>query len=156
MLRIHHIAEDGKELNIIRRLFRDYEKELDENICFQSFEEELNDPLKKYGPLSGDLLLAYWNDEPAGCIALKALRENGVCEMKRLYIKPEFRKNKIGKQLVEELLSAAKEKGYTAMRLDTLSKLRPAIRLYEDYGFMKISAYCQNPLPGVVYMKKSL
>jgi ribosomal protein S18 acetylase RimI-like enzyme len=156
MLRIKHITEEGKELGFIRQLFRDYEKELDENICFQSFEEELNDPLKKYGPLSGDLLLAYWNDEPAGCIALKALRENGVCEMKRLYIKPEFRKNKIGKQLVEELLSAAKEKGYTAMRLDTLSKLRPAIRLYEDYGFMKISAYCQNPLPGVVYMKKSL
>ncbi len=75
MLRIKHIAEEGRELDIIRDLFREYEKELNEDICFQSFEEELQAPLKKYGLPYGDLILAYWHDEPdryrvAGCIAL--------------------------------------------------------------------------------------
>ena len=161
MLHVKHITEEGVELDIIRQLFRDYEKELDENLCFQSFEAELKEPLKKYGPLSGDLLLAYWENEPgnfqvAGCIALTKMNEEGACEMKRLYVKPGFRKNKIGKILVDELLHSAKEKGYATMRLDTLTKLQPAISLYENYGFRNISAYYHNPLPGVVYMEKEL
>lgn len=161
MLHIKPITEEGVELDIIRQLFRDYEKELDENLCFQSFEAELKEPLKKYGPPSGDLLLAYWEYEPgniqvAGCIALTKMNEEGACEMKRLYVKPAFRKNKIGKILVEKLLHSAKEKGYTTMRLDTLTKLQPAISLYENYGFKNISAYYHNPLPGVVYMEKEL
>jgi len=76
MLRIKHIIEEGKELDVIRDLFREYEKELDEEICFQSFDEELKDPLKKYGPPSGDLILAYWEDEIAGCIALTKMKES--------------------------------------------------------------------------------
>ncbi|TAL50690.1 MAG: GNAT family N-acetyltransferase [Chitinophagaceae bacterium] len=161
MLHVKHITEEGVELDIIRQLFRDYEKELDENLCFQSFEAELKEPLKKYGPPSGDLLLAYWENEPrnfqvAGCIALTKMNEEGACEMKRLYVKPGFRKNKIGKILVDELLHSAKEKGYATMRLDTLTKLQPAISLYENYGFRNISAYYHNPLPGVVYMEKEL
>ena len=156
MLQIKHITEEGNELDIVRQLFRDYEKELDEDICFQSFEAELKEPLKKYGPPSGDLLLAYRNGEVAGCIALTGMNEKGFCEMKRLYVKTEFRKNKIGKLLVENLLASAKEKGYSTMRLDTLIKLQPAIRLYEHYGFRNIVAYYHNPLPGVVYMEKTL
>lgn len=156
MLRIKHIVEQGKELDIIRELFREYEKELDENICFQSFEEELKDPLKKYGPPSGDLMLAYWEDEVAGCIALTKMKDHGVCEMKRLYVKPNFRKNKIGKMLVEDLLNSATEREYKIMRLDTLLKLQPAIRLYEQLGFKNISPYYHNPLEGVVYMEKEL
>lgn len=156
MLRIKHIVEQGKELDIIRELFREYEKELDENICFQSFEEELKDPLKKYGPPSGDLMLAYWEDEVAGCIALTKMKDHRVCEMKRLYVKPNFRKNKIGKMLVEDLLNSAIEREYKIMRLDTLLKLQPAIRLYEQLGFKNISPYYHNPLEGVVYMEKEL
>lgn len=156
MLHIEHITTEGDKLDIIRNLFREYEKELDENICFQSFEAELNDPLKKYGPHSGDLLLAYWNNEPAGCIALTRMKEDGACEMKRLYVKPSFRKNKIGVMLVEKLLISAKEKGYTTMRLDTLQKLESAIRLYKNFGFKNISAYYNNPISGVVYMEKEL
>jgi hypothetical protein len=68
------------------------EKELNEDICFQSFEEELKDPLKKYGPPSGDLMLAYWDDEIAGCVALMKMKEPGACEMKRLYVKTIFQK----------------------------------------------------------------
>ena len=124
MLRIKHIIEEGKELDVIRDLFREYEKELDEDICFQSFEEELNNPLKKYGPPSGDLILAYWEDEIAGCIALTGMKEPGACEMKRLYVKPSFRKNKIGRLLVEELLNSAKERKYEKMRLDTFLNCR--------------------------------
>ena len=156
MLRIKHITEEGAELNIIRELFREYEKELDENICFQSFEEELKTPLKKYGPPDGDLLLAFWEHEAAGCIALTKLKEGGACEMKRLYVRPSFRKNKIGKVLVEELITSAKEKDYTSMRLDSLYKLEAAVRLYQDFGFKNISAYYDNPLKGVVYMEKQL
>src|SRR5262245_22340644 len=120
MLRIQYISQDGAELDVVRKLFREYEKELDENICFQKFEDELQDPLKKYGPPEGDLLLAYWENEAAGCIALTKLKDDGVCEMKRLYVKPEFRKNRIGKILVEKLITSAKSKGYTKMRLDSL------------------------------------
>lgn len=156
MLYTEHITEEGSKLDIIRRLFREYEKELDENICFQSFEAELDDPLKKYGPPSGDLMLAYWNKEIAGCIALTKMKEDGVCEMKRLYVKPSFRKNKIGRMLVEKLLLSAKEKGYATMRLDTLQKLEPAMLLYKNLGFKNISAYYHNPLQGVVYMEKEL
>jgi ribosomal protein S18 acetylase RimI-like enzyme len=156
MLRIKHIIEEGKELDIIRDLFRDYEKELNEDICFQSFEEELKDPLKKYGPPSGDLMLAYWDDEIAGCIALMKMKESGACEMKRLYVKPSFRKNKIGRLLIEDLLNSAKERDYKIMRLDTFSKLQAAVHLYQRFGFKNISAYYNNPLPGVVYMEKML
>ena len=161
MLRIKHIIEEGKELDIIRDLFREYEKELEEDICFQSFEEELSNPLKKYGPPSGDLLLAYWEDEPgsyqvAGCIALSKMKEDEACEMKRLYVKPFLRKNKIGKLLVGDLLNSAKERNYKRMRLDTFLKLQAAVHLYQQFGFQNISAYYNNPLPGVVYMEKEL
>lgn len=156
MLHIQHITEEGEELEIIRHLFRQYEKELNEDICFQSFEAELKDPLKKYGSPDGDLMLAYWNDEVAGCIALTKMKDEAACEMKRLYVKPEFRKNKIGRVLIEELLSSAKEKSYQRMRLDTFLKLQSAVHLYRQFGFENISAYYNNPLPGVVYMEKQL
>ncbi|HEX6170134.1 MAG TPA: GNAT family N-acetyltransferase [Chitinophagaceae bacterium] len=156
MLCIKHIIEEGKELDVIRDLFREYEKELNEDICFQSFDEELKDPLKKYGLPDGDLMLAYWNDEVAGCIALTKTKDAGACEMKRLYVRPEFRKNKIGRVLIEELLSSAKQKDYQRMRLDTFLKLESAVYLYRQFGFVNISAYYNNPLPGVLYMDKLL
>lgn len=156
MLCIKHIIEEGKELDVIRDLFREYEKELNEDICFQSFDEELKDPLKKYGLPDGDLMLAYWNDEVAGCIALTKTKDAGACEMKRLYVRPEFRKNKIGRVLIEELLSSAKQKDYQRMRLDTFLKLESAVYLYRQFGFLNISAYYNNPLPGVLYMDKLL
>ena len=156
MLRIKHIIEEGKELDITRDLFREYEKELNEDICFQSFEEELNNPLKKYGLPNGDIMLADWNDEVAGCIALAKVKEPVTCEMKRLYVRPAFRKNKIGRLLIEELLNSAKERNYGKMRLDTFLKLQAAVHLYEQFGFRNISAYYNNPLQGVVYMEKEL
>ncbi len=156
MLRIQKISPDSAALETVRQLFLEYADELQENLCFQSFDAEVKDPMKKYGPPKGALFVAYWNESPAGCIALQALKEEGVCEMKRLYVKPAFRKYGIGRALVEQLLEASHQLGYTSMRLDTLERLQPAIKLYEQYGFKVINAYYENPLPGVVYMESSL
>lgn len=155
MLRIEKISSDVAALETVRQLFLEYADELQENLCFQSFDDEVKDPLKKYGPPRGALFIAYWNEAPAGCIALQPLKEEGVCEMKRLYVKPAFRKYGIGKALVEQLLEASHQLGYKSMRLDTLERLQPAIKLYEQYGFKVINAYYENPLPGVVYMERS-
>jgi putative acetyltransferase len=156
MKQIKQVREEGIDLNIIRELFKEYEKELDADLCFQHFEEELANPLKKYGEPSGKLLLAYWNGESAGCIGLTPMDTEGFCEMKRLYVRPEFRKYGIGRNLVEELTGVARRHGYRVMRLDTLKKLRPAIQLYESFGFYHIGAYYHNPLPDVVFMEKKL
>lgn len=154
MLQLQRINNEGCWMDEIRILFREYETELNEDLCFQSFEAELKDPLKKYGPPNGALYLALWNSEVAGCIALMPLKEEGVCEMKRLYVRPAFRKHKIGKSFVEQLLKDAVEFGYKKMKLDTLEKLQPAIQLYKQYGFEETTAYYENPLAGVVYMEK--
>lgn len=155
-------------MNEIRTLFQEYEKELDENLCFQSFEAELKDPLKKYGSPKGVLYIAKWHDAVVGCIALTDIstslnmtadastKLSTVCEMKRLYVRPHFRKHKIGKAMVEQLMKDAEELGYKTMKLDTLQKLQPAITLYKQYGFTETTAYYENPLPGVVYMEKQL
>ena len=159
MLRIDHVTEPGEQLKIIVELFKAYEMELDEDICFQSFEKELANPLYKYGPPYGTLLLAYWNEEPVGCVALQPLpAENGltVCEMKRLYVKPEHRKNKIGNALVDLIMEVAIKLGYDKMKLDTLEKLQAAINMYVKKGFITTNAYYENPLNGVVYMEKEL
>lgn len=153
MLILQKISSDVAALETVRQLFLEYADELQEDLCFQSFGDEVKDPLKKYGPPKGALFIAYWNETPAGCIALQPLKEEGVCEMKRLYVKPAFRKYGIGKALVEQLLETSQQLGYTSMRLDTLERLQPAIKLYERYGFKVINAYYENPLPGVVYME---
>lgn len=156
MLKLVNIKEEGAELQEIRTLFKQYETELDENICFQSFEKELENPLVKYGEPKGRLILAYWNNEIAGTIALTPLEEAGVCEMKRLYVKPAFRSFKIGGQLVDQILQQAQEAGYTKMKLDTLTKLVAACELYRKRGFQETTPYYNNPLSNVVYFEKQL
>jgi putative acetyltransferase len=156
MLTIHHINKESEEMDVVRDLFLEYSKGLNENLCFQSFDDELKNPLKKYGEPKGCLLLAYWNNEPAGCIALQPLQREGVCEMKRLYVRDQYRNKRIGDELVKILMQEAKNKGYKKMVLDTLERLQPAIRLYKKHGFVNTSAYYINPLQGVVYMEKEL
>jgi putative acetyltransferase len=144
------------ELKKIQQLFEAYQLELDEDLCFQSFSDELANPLIKYGAaVNGALLLAYFNNDMVGCVALKNLG-NQVCEMKRLYVQPEFRKHKIGKYLVEAILEKAKDLQYKTIKLDTLSKLQPAIHLYLQFGFVETKSYYHNPLNNVVYMQKEL
>lgn len=155
-LTIKFVEQEGTDLQIVRELFREYQAELNENLCFQSFEAELNDPLKKYVQPGGCILLAFDGDNAAGCIALMPLSETGACEMKRLYVRPDYRKSGLGRELVEQLLAFAMQHGFQKMKLDTLQKLQPAISLYERFGFTHTSAYYTNPLAGVVYMEKEL
>jgi len=155
MLSIKAITQQGHELSTAIQLFKDYALELNADLCFQSFDAELADPLKKYGAPKGALFLAYYNNDAAGCIALQPLPD-GSCEMKRLYVKPSFRKYKIGDALVQQLLETAKTLGYKTMKLDTLERLQAAINLYKKHGFIVTNAYYQNPLPEVVYMEKTL
>ena len=161
MLSIIKVEEEGEALRVCIKLFREYFEELNENLCFQNFDEELKNPLKKYGKPKGVLLLAYYDGVAAGCIAFQPIKsydgtKEDTCEMKRLYVRPQFRKNKIAEALVKDLLQKAKEKDYKKMVLDTLERLQPAIKLYQRYGFKNTSAYYENPLPGVVYMEKEL
>ncbi len=156
MIQLEHITETHAGLATVRQLFLDYQQELNADLCFQSFEAELKDPLKKYGAPHGSLILAYYHDQPAGCVALQPLTELGVCEMKRLYVVPAFRKYGIGRQLVQAIVDDANTLGYHTMKLDTLDRLQPAIQLYRQFGFTDASAYYANPLEGVVYMQKQL
>ena len=161
MLRIHQIEKEGKELDEVRNLFGEYQKELDEDLCFQSFTEELKNPLKKYGPPFGSLLLAFWDEKVAGCIAICELKsgtedEGKICEMKRLFVRPDYRSLGIGKVLVERIIDDAENLGYDKMKLDTLRKLDRAIRLYKQMDFVETNAYYHNPIREVVYMERKL
>jgi len=138
-----------------RRLFMEYEAELDEDLCFQSFEQELAELPGKYAPPRGALLLGRFGVDIVGCVALRPL-DGGVCEMKRLYIRPAFRRHGFGKELALEAVHRARLAGYSIMRLDTLARLIPALLLYRELGFAETSAYYHNPLPGVVYMSLDL
>ncbi len=156
MIEIVQVREEGPLMEQIRSLFRSYAFELGEDLCFQGFDAEVDDPLAKYRPPAGALYLASLGDEVAGCIALMPLPEPGVCEMKRLYVKPHLRRNKAGDLLVAQLLHHARQLNYHTMKLDTLTRLEPAIALYRRYGFQETTAYYTNPLPGVVYMEIKL
>jgi ribosomal protein S18 acetylase RimI-like enzyme len=102
------------------------------------------------------LLLAFVDDQPAGCVALHKL-DDKICEMKRLYVRPAFRKHNLGRKLIDAVLAASRKYGYTHMRLDTVTGVMDsAIALYRKYGFKEIASYCVNPQPGVIYMELDL
>src|SRR5471032_71686 len=155
MLTISH-AESKEELAATRYLFREYEAWLGLDLCFQGFEAELAGLPGKYAPPNGRLLLAYSEKKLAGCIALRKL-ENGVCEMKRLFVRDGFRGQKIGVQLIERIIADAREIGYKKMRLDTYpSKMGKTVKLYESHGFLPIGPYYDNPHEGVLFMELNL
>jgi putative acetyltransferase len=153
---IQQVTTESKALDDARMLFTEYVNELNEDLAFQSLAVELQDPLKKYGAQKGSLHVVYKKGSPVACVALQALPQQGVCEMKRLYVQPAFRKDGIGDMLVKLIIGDAKERGYTLMVLDTLERLQPAISLYTKHGFTVTEAYYDNPLPGVVFMERRL
>lgn len=156
MLDIQKVTTEGPALESIKSLFKAYLGELNEDLCFQSFDSEIDNPLYKYSAPVGALFIAFYNGVPVGCIALQPLQEPQTCEMKRLYVDPEYRNLKIGDALVKTLLQEAQTLGYTTMKLDTLERLQAAINLYLKFGFETVTAYYDNPLLSVVYMEKKL
>jgi ribosomal protein S18 acetylase RimI-like enzyme len=149
-------AETPEQIEAARKLFREYEAWLGLDLCFQGFEEELKNLPGKYAPPEGRLFLANANGEIAGCIALRKLEE-GVCEMKRLYVRDTFRGLGSGRILIEKLIEEARRIGYKKMRLDTLpDKMAKAVALYTSYGFQKIPAYYHNPYGETFFMEKVL
>ncbi len=150
-------AETPEQIAEARTLFREYETWLGMSLCFQDFENEVATLPGKYAMPNGRLFLAYDDNNLAGCIALRPLDEAGVCEMKRLFIRDEFRGRQIGLHLIERLLSEARKSGYTAMRLDTFPpKMGKAVKLYESHGFRAIAPYYDNPHDGVLFMELAL
>ncbi|MCI8786407.1 MAG: GNAT family N-acetyltransferase [Eubacterium sp.] len=121
----------------------------------QHYDGECNHLEEKYGMPSGRLYLAYCNGEAAGCIGLKNIDEKN-CEMKRLYVRPQFREKNIGKRLIQKIISDAKEIGYSYMLLDTLPFLEKAVHLYKKFGFYTIDCYNNSPMSTSIYMRLDL
>ena len=144
-----------EDLHQIRLLFEEYAASLDFNLSFQNFEEELANLPGDYAPPKGRLLLGLWDEEIAGCVALRKINQEG-CEMKRLYVRPQFRSLEIGKTLAGKIIEEAKEIGYTGMRLDTVPSMKRARELYETLGFRRIPPYRHNPIAGAVFLELRL
>ena len=152
MIEIIHASSDD-HIKQAKLLFIEYASSLDFDLCFQNFDKEIDEMPGKYSPPDGRLLLALSDDEYAGCIALRKIEE-GICEMKRLFVRPEFRSQQIGKLLTDKIIDEARTIGYTKMRLDTIeNKMKEAVNLYKSYGFYEIDAYYDNPETGVLYME---
>jgi GNAT superfamily N-acetyltransferase len=149
-------ASTDEDISHARTLFEEYEASLGISLCFQNFDQELKGLPGKYAPPDGLLLLATENNELAGCIALRKLSP-GICEMKRLFVRPGFRSHGLGRVLVETIIEEARKLGYTHMRLDTLPGLMDkAIALYRSFGFVDIAPYCENPVEGAKFMELDL
>ena len=146
----------------IKSLFTEYTEYLVENdvefkkyLEIQKYDNEIENLEDKYGMPWGRLYIAFYENQVAGCIALRKLNET-ECEMKRLYVKPEFRNKGIAKMLVEKVISDSKEIGYSSMLLDTLPFLQTAIKMYKKIGFYEIGCYNDSPLDNTIYMKLDL
>ena len=151
-------AKSERDIDEIRKLFREYERFLDVDLCFQGFELELANLPGKYAAPSGVLLLAKEGRNCIGCGALRRFGrpEDHICEIKRLYVRPSARGLGVGKRLAEQLIQDGIRLGYQTMILDTLEKLVAATSLYRSLGFIPTEPYYGNPLPDVSYWKLDL
>lgn len=151
-------ATSDKEIQQARQLFEEYAAWLEFDLCFQNFDKELAGLPGSYAPPGGRLFLARENDQVAGCVALRKISDEtggaGICEMKRLYVRPAFRGQGLGRTLTESVIQAAREIGYHRMRLDTFpGKMDHAIAVYRSFGFKNIDPYYDNPVAGVTFME---
>lgn len=148
-------AETAEHIRHIHQLFLEYATWLNFDLCFQNFEKELAKLPGDYTKPYGALLLASSNNRIAGCVALRKI-DASTCEMKRLYVRPEYRGKGLGKQLVVEVIKEARKIGYTLMKLDTIPSMAEAIKLYESLGFKRTTSYRFNPVAGAIYMELDL
>lgn len=148
-------GEDLKGLEEVKQLFLAYTESLDIDLDFQDFETELHTLPGKYAAPEGVLLVAYVDGQAGGCIALRKIGE-GICEMKRLYVREEYRGFRIGKRLIELIIEKAAQLDYSYMRLDTLATMTKAQDLYRSFGFYEIEPYVFNPIEGALFMEVGL
>lgn len=148
--------EDLKELFVMYTdMLIEGEPEFKIYLEMQKYNDELVDPEEKYGMPYGRLYLAYMDGEPVGCIGLRRIDDKN-CELKRMYVKPDFRGRRIGHELLGMLIEEAKKIGYDKMLLDTLPFLKRALKMYQDFGFETIERYNDSPLDSSIYMKLEL
>src|SRR5579864_195701 len=149
-------AGSAAQIAAVREPFLEYAKSLSFNLCFQSFDKELAGLPGDYAPPDGRLLIAANEHGPAGCVALHKI-ENEICEMKRLYVRPQFRGRGLGKILALRIIAVAREIGYKRLRLDTVeADMGTAIAMYRKLGFREIAPYRVNPIEGALYMELQL
>jgi putative acetyltransferase len=148
-------AQTDYHLLAARNLFMEYADYLGVDLCFQGFQQELDELPGAYAPPDGRLLLAVEDDQSVGCVTIRKLGE-GICEMKRLYVQPEHRGKGLGRRLAEAIIQEARAIGYRKMRLDSLTSLKEAAGLYRSLGFTEIPPYRYNPLPDAVFMELGL
>jgi ribosomal protein S18 acetylase RimI-like enzyme len=149
-------VESPAQVAQARELFLEYAQSLGFSLCFQNFDKELEELPGHYAPPQGRLLLAEYEGQLAGCVAMRAL-EPGACEMKRLYLRPQFRGKGLGGALAERIILEARQAGYQKMRLDTVEPvMKDAVAMYRKLGFKEIAPYCANPMAGALYMELEL
>jgi ribosomal protein S18 acetylase RimI-like enzyme len=151
-------AESSGQIKQARELFLEYAESLGFSLCFQNFDEELAGLPGDYAPPEGRLLLACYEAEPAGCVALHELDSGSdggrICGMKRLYVRSQFRGKAVGRALIESVITEARQIGYASMRLDTVEPvMKSAVAMYRRFGFLEIAPYCLNPIEGALYME---
>jgi len=149
-------VESPDQIVAIRELFVEYVQSLGFSLCFERFDQELAALPGDYAPPDGRLLLATSNGDPAGCVALRKL-EPEICEMKRLYVRPQYRRKGLGRELAEKIIAEARQLGYKKLRLDTFEAImKTAVAMYRQLGFREIPPYRQNPIEGALYMELHL
>ena len=148
-------AEWPRDLEVVRRLFREYADGLGIDLAFQGFEEELAALPGKYEEPEGRLLVAWAGKEAVGTVALRAI-DDETCEMKRLFVRPSARGIASGGRLAERICEEARKAGYSRICLDTLPAMLPALALYHSLGFVPVAPYVFNPVPGAVFLALDL
>lgn len=145
-------ASTNQHYQVARILFKEYAASLEFDLDFQDFESELEHMQDLYGPPSGCLLLVSENNKMLGCVALRKL-DKKICEMKRLYVNPKYRRQDFGRMLAQQIIEEAKLIGYSQMRLDTVPSMKSARSLYRSLGFTEIEPYRYNPIKGTSFME---